>query len=171
MKIRPYIVSLVLIAILACAIDWGWLGDKGQAADIPRAGQSGFAEVERVVDGDTVILSENLGYGRVVGVDTPETVQPGAPVECFGPQASAYTKRVLAPGKKLRYRVAVEPVDRYGRSLVYLWLPDGRFFNAMLIRNGYATVLTIPPNTHYASLFERLEEKAARARRGLWGRC
>ncbi len=86
-------------------------------------------------------------------------------------KASAFTKRVLEEGREVRYRVAREPVDRYGRTLVYIWLPDGRFFNAMLIRRGYARPLPFPPNTRYAPLFQRLAVNAARTGRGLWSYC
>jgi micrococcal nuclease len=168
---RPYLGSAVLVILLAGLIGCQSLQGGGGTGAASRGGERGSAQVERVVDGDTVILSENLGSSRVVGLDTPEVVRPGEPVECFGPQASAFAKRVLAPGKELRYMVAVEPVDAYGRSLVYLWLPDGRFFNAMLVRGGYARPLPFPPNTRYAPLFQRLAEQAARRGRGLWGRC
>jgi len=169
MTLRPTIGSLILIGCIAGLIGCDSLG--GDRADGPRPGQAGSARVERVVDGDTVLLSAGLGSSRIVGVDTPETVKPGAPVQCFGPQASAFTKRVLGDVGTVRYRVAREPVDSYGRSLVYLWLPDGRFFNAMLVRRGYARPLPFPPNTRYAPLLQRLAEAAARRGRGLWGNC
>lgn len=170
MRPRPYIGSTVLIALIAAGFGYQSLqghGGTGAAA----SGESGSARVERVVDGDTVILSAGLGSSRVVGVDTPETVKPDAPVQCFGPRASAFSKRVLGAAGRVRYRVAREPIDDYGRSLVYLWLPDGRFFNAMLVRGGYARPLPFPPNTRYAPLFQSLAEAAARRGRGLWGRC
>lgn len=86
------------------------------------------------------------------------------------PAGLAFTKRVLGAAGRVRYRVALEPVDDDGPSLVYLWLPDGRFFNAMLVRRGYARPFPFPPNTRYAPLLQRLAEKAAGAGRGLWGR-
>src|SRR5690348_5491430 len=109
----------------------------GSGGSGPTSEASGTARVIRVVDGDTVILA-GLGSSRIVGVDTPETVKPDTPVQCFGPRASAFSKHVLGAAGRIRYRVALEPVDAYGRSLVYLWLPDGRFYNAMLIRRGLA---------------------------------
>jgi micrococcal nuclease len=170
-KPRPDIGSIVLIVLIAGAL--GYRSLPGIGTDEPGAdsGQNGSARVERVIDGDTVILSNGLGSSRLVGVDTPETVKPDTPVQCFGPGASAFTKHVLGAAGRVRYRVALEPVDDYGRSLVYLWLPDGRFFNAMLVRRGYARPLPFPPNTRYAQLFQRLAEEAARRGRGLWGRC
>lgn len=170
MKPRPYAGSLILTIAIAAVIGCGMLRDEAKTEG-PHAGASGMARVERVVDGDTVILSEDLGHSRLVGVDTPETVKPGAPVLCFGPQASAFTKRVLEKGREVRYRVAREPFDHYGRTLAYVWLRDGRFFNAMLVRRGYARPLPFPPNTRYAPLFQRLALDAARAGRGLWSAC
>ena len=131
MKPRPYIGSVVLIVLIAGAVGYRSLPEIGAGSVGPESGQSGSARVERVIDGDTVILSGGLGSSRLVGVDTPETVKPDTPVQCFGRRASAFTKHVLATAGTVRYRVAREPVDRYGRSLVYLWLPDGRFFNAL----------------------------------------
>lgn len=171
MKPRLYIGSVVLIVLIAGALGYRSLPGIGEAETGPGSGQSGSARVERVVDGDTVILAAGLGSSRLVGVDTPETVKPDAPVQCFGPQASAFTKRVLGTAGTVRYRVAREAVDDYGRSLVYLWLLDGRFFNAMLVRLGYARPLPFPPNTRYAPLLQRLAQEAARRGRGLWGRC
>jgi micrococcal nuclease len=169
-RARPSIGSGVLILVLLGAIAYTSLSGTTGGWDGPGRGESGWARVLRVVDGDTVVLA-GLGSSRIVGVDTPETVKPDTPVQCFGPRASAFSKHVLGAADRVRYRVALEPVDAYGRRLVYLWLPDGRFFNALLVRRGLARPLPFPPNTRYAPLFARLAEKAARRGRGLWGRC
>lgn len=164
---RRFLLALMPLAVLpGCQLSGNGLARTGA-----EAGRNGLARVERVVDGDTVILSRGLGSSRLVGVDTPETVKPGAAVRCFGPQASAFTSETLAAGRQVRFQVARDPVDPYGRSLVYIWLADGRFFNPMLVRLGYARPISIPPNTRYAPLFERLAERASAAGRGLWGRC
>jgi micrococcal nuclease len=160
--------SAALILLVLGAIAYSSFPRSGASG--PGSETSGTARVVRVIDGDTVILA-GLGSSRIVGVDTPETVKPDTPVQCFGPRASAFSKHVLGAAGRVRYRVALEPVDTYGRSLVYLWLPDRRFFNAMLIRRGLARPLPFPPNTRYAPLFARLAERAARRGRGLWGRC
>jgi len=164
----PSIGSAALIVLVLGAVAYSSF--SGSGAPGPRSEASGTARVVRVVDGDTVILS-GLGSSRIVGVDTPETVKPDTPVQCFGPRASAFSKHVLGAAGHIRYRVALEPVDAYGRTLVYLWLPDGRFFNAMLVGRGLARPLPFPPNTRYAPLLARLAERAARRGRGLWGRC
>ena len=122
------------------------------------------ATVERVVDGDTVELS-GVGKARLIGIDTPE-VHGGA--ECFGREASAYAKRQL-DGERVRYTIGREERDRYGRVLVYLWLNDGRSFNALLVSRGYAQPLTVPPNDDYADLFARLSRRARERGAGLWG--
>lgn len=171
MKPHPYAGSLILMIAIVAVIGYDSLKENDAKTEGPQAGASGTARVERAVDGDTVILSEGLGSSRIVGVDTPETVKPDTPVQCFGPRASAITKRVLEKGREVRFRVAREPVDRYGRTLVYIWLPGGRFFNAMLIRRGYARPLPFPPNTRYAPLLQRLAVEAARAGQGLWSHC
>ena len=124
------------------------------------------ATVSEVNDGDTLSLS-GLGKVRLIGVDTPEVF--GGP-ECFGRAASSFTKRVLRPGRPVLYRLGVEPRDRFGRALVYLWLSDGRFFNGMLVARGYATPLTIAPNVRYATRFRIAARRARRRGHGLWGR-
>jgi micrococcal nuclease len=122
--------------------------------------------VTEVTDGDTVELS-GLGSSRLIGVDTPE-VYGGA--ECYGRQASAFTDRELAPGTTVYYLHGAERTDRYGRDLVYVWQRSGAFYNALLVRRGYAVMLTIPPNVRFAGLFRRLAAAARSAGRGLWSR-
>jgi micrococcal nuclease len=148
--------------VAAAAEEDGGSRDRGRAGSI-------WATVERVVDGDTVVLSEGIGKSRLIGVDTPE-VHGG--VECFGREASAFTKRVL-DGARVRVGRQAEPADRYGRALVDLWLEDGRFFNALLVERGFAQPLTVPPNVRYADRFVRRAREARAAGRGLWaaGAC
>jgi len=127
------------------------------------------AGVERVVDGDTfvAVVGGRRDPVRVIGVDTPETVAPGRPVERYGRQASAFAERWLG-GATVRLAGDVEPRDRYGRLLAYVWLPDGTFWNALLAAEGYAEQLTIPPNIAFAELFDRLVAEARARHRGLW---
>ena len=128
---------------------------------------SGTATVTHVTDGDTVWLSK-LGKVRLIGIDTPEVY---GHVDCFGPQASAFTDRVLRPGTQVRYRIGREAHDRYGRTLAYVWLADGRMFNQLLAEDGYARTLTIAPNDDYANIFAAATRKARTAGRGLWTAC
>ena len=96
--------------------------------------------VERVVDGDTIIV-QGVGRVRLIGVDTPETVHPRRPVECFGKEASAFTKRLLH-GQRVRLEYDQERTDRYGRTLAYVYLSSGTFANAEIIRQGYGHAYT-----------------------------
>ena len=158
---------LLLLAALVLLRPWESLDALGQT-DPPRAAS---ASVTRVVDGDTaeVQIGEAVEDVRYIGLDTPETVKPGEPVECFGPQASNFNHR-LVEGKQVRLVFGAERRDDYGRLLAYVYLGDS-FVNAILLRRGMARTLTIPPNDRYAERFEELERAAARAGRGLWGAC
>jgi len=122
--------------------------------------------VERVVDGDTIIV-EGVGRVRLIGVDTPETVHPNRPVEFFGKEASAFTKGLLE-GKRVRLEYDQERQDRYGRTLAYVYLSDGTFVNAEIIRRGYGHAYTRFPFRHMEA-FRQYEREARDNRRGLWG--
>jgi micrococcal nuclease len=157
--------SLVLLLAAALLIlrPWEGGGDEGPA--------SAEAFVIRAVDGDTieVRIGERHEDVRYIGVDTPETVKPDTPVQCFGPRASDFNHH-LVEGRKVRLVFGVERRDVYGRLLAYVYLGH-RFVNAMLVRRGLARSLTIPPNDRFAPLFRRLELRAGRVGRGLWGVC
>ncbi|CAE7688726.1 nucI [Symbiodinium sp. CCMP2456] len=132
-------------------------------------------EVVNVVDGDTVKLKQ-AGRCRLIGVNTPETVAPrqkeGAPPDCYGPEASALTKGLLPPGSKVRIEFDVEPTDKYGRQLVYVYrATDGLFINGELVKKGAARRLRVPPNVRYDDFFTKLETDARAARVGLWKSC
>jgi micrococcal nuclease len=132
------------------------------------------------VDGDTIVASVGGEdqYVRYIGVDTPETVKPGTPVECFGKRASAENHR-LVEGRTVRLVFDRERRDDYGRLLAYVYTEGGhgqgghgrRFVNAALVRGGYARTLAIAPNLEHARLFSRLQARAGQAGRGLWGGC
>ena len=139
------------------------------------AGRAGEEQgtVTRIVDGDTIHVrvegrDETIRY---IGVDTPESVKPGTPVECFAKRASAFNAR-LVDGERVRLVLDAEHRDRYGRLLAYVYRArDGLFVNAALVRRGYAQPLTIPPNVAHAGEFQRLAATARRAGRGLWSAC
>jgi micrococcal nuclease len=135
--------------------------------------RSDAARVVRVVDGDTVVVRTGGHEQRVryIGVDTPESVKPGTPVQCFAKAASAANKR-LVEGQEVRLVGDAEARDRYGRTLAYVYrASDGLFVNAELVRRGYAKPLTIPPNVAHAVELRRLAATARREGRGLWSRC
>jgi micrococcal nuclease len=127
------------------------------------------AKVQRVSDGDTFVaaVKGRRERVRVIGVDTPESVDPNRPDEPYGKEASGFAKHYL-DGATVRLAGDVEPRDRYGRMLAYVWLDDGTFWNALLAAEGYAQQLTIPPNVTYADLFRRLVSEARQHDRGLW---
>ena len=144
-----------------------------EATTGPDSGSTSTARVVRVVDGDTirVVQDGREEAVRYIGVDTPETVKPGSPVECYGKAASAANRR-LVEGEAVRLVGDAEDRDRYGRRLAYVYRSrDDLFVNAELVRGGYATVLTIPPNVAHADEFDSLARRARRNRRGLWGEC
>ena len=162
---REWVGSAIVFVVVALLVLRPWERD-------PDAGPAAItAVVTRVVDGDTVEarIDGEVEDVRLIGVDTPETVKPGEPVQCFGPRASAFTHRHLE-GRRVRLLFGVERRDVYGRLLAYAYL-GGRLFNSALLRRGLARALTIPPNDRFAARFERLELAAARAGRGLWSAC
>jgi micrococcal nuclease len=160
----------VLVALLTTVVA-ALVVAQNQSAS---AGRSGAIRIVRVVDGDTVVArlpggDENV---RLIGIDTPETVDPRKPVQCFGKEASARTKALLPPGTAIRLERDVEARDRYGRLLAYVYrAEDGTFVNLALAQEGYAQPLTIPPNVAYASQFSAAAAGARTAGRGLWGTC
>jgi micrococcal nuclease len=171
--VRSLIGSLLLAALLASALLHAG-NDGGSGGGSPAAepeGPTAEAQVTRVIDGDTIEVRISGGEDEVryIGIDTPETVKPGTPVQCFGPQASTENHR-LVDGRQVRLVFDRERRDIYGRLLAYVYTGDG-FVNARLVRGGYARTLTITPNTAHAGLFHRLAEDAGRAGRGLWGVC
>jgi len=129
--------------------------------------------VVRVVDGDTIRVDLGGREERVryIGVDTPESVKPGTPVQCFAKKASALNARLVA-GQRVRLVRDVEERDRYGRLLAYVYPADGGpMVNETLVARGYARTLTIPPNVRFATRFRRLATAAREHGRGLWRAC
>jgi micrococcal nuclease len=161
-RIAPFALLLAAVAVLLT-----------RGGDHPRATTFGRAQVLRVVDGDTirVRLDGRTERVRYIGVDTPESVKPGTPVQCFAKRAAAANAALVA-GRSVRLVGDVEQRDRYGRLLAYVYrASDGLFVNAELVRRGYAVTLTIPPNVAHAAEFGRLARGARRAGRGLWSAC
>jgi micrococcal nuclease len=133
------------------------------------------------VDGDTIEIAfqGEKEHVRLIGVDTPETKHPTKPVQPYGPEASEFTKKALT-GRKVWLEFDVEQRDHYGRLLAYIWLtqPEGEvndqkiredMFNARLLLDGYAQLLTVPPNIRYVDFFKTYQTEAREANRGLWG--
>jgi micrococcal nuclease len=129
------------------------------------------ARVIRVIDGDTIEVEiEGQTFTvRYIGVDTPETVAPGQPVECFGPQASARNKELVV-GRTVELEKDVSETDRYGRLLRYVYV-DGRMVNELLVAEGFAQVSTYPPDVKYVDRFLEAQRRAREQALGLWGAC
>ena len=132
------------------------------------------ATVVRVVDGDTI----DLRFGgttervRLIGIDTPETVKPNTPVQCYGPEASAHTKALLPKGTAVTVERDLEPRDTYGRLLLYVHrASDHLFVNLDLAQGGFARPLTIAPNTAHEADFAAAVAAAQAGKVGLWGAC
>jgi micrococcal nuclease len=121
--------------------------------------------VKRVIDGDTLLLS-NRERVRLIGVDTPETKHPKKPVERFGREAYLFTKRMVE-GKEVRLEFDWQKRDKYGRLLAYVYLTDGTFLNAEIIKQGYGFAYTRFP-FKYLEEFRRYEREARENRTGLW---
>jgi micrococcal nuclease len=161
-RIAPFALLAIAVAVLVT-----------RGGEHPRATVFGRAEVLRVVDGDTirVRLDGRTERVRYIGVDTPESVKPGTPVQCFAKRAAAANTALVA-GRSVRLVGDVEQRDRYGRLLAYVYRePDGAFVNAQLVRDGYARTLRIAPNVAHAGEFARLAQSARRDGRGLWAAC
>jgi micrococcal nuclease len=169
----PSLGAVLLLAGLIALLVFGG-SDETEDADRDAGGGRGTAiraPVLDVIDGDTIEVSlggeeEDVRY---IGVDTPESVTPGEPVECYGERASAFNAS-LVEGEEVRLVFDAERRDDYGRLLAYVYVGE-TFVNAELVERGLATTLEIEPNITKAPLLERLERAAGREGRGLWAAC
>ena len=125
-------------------------------------------KVTRVVDGDTIEI-EGGEKVRYLGIDTPETVDPRKPVQCFGVEASKKNKE-LVEGKTVRLEKDITDRDRYSRLLRYVWVDD-IFVNLELVKQGFASSYAYPPDIKYQEEFLEAEKEAREAKRGLWEAC
>jgi micrococcal nuclease len=136
-------------------------------------GNKEYRAVIRVIDGDTFCLEDGTEKGekvRLIGVDAPESRKTfKKKVGYFGKEAKAFLIDYLT-GKRVRLEYDVTPKDRYGRTLAYVYLEDGTFLNAKMVEEGYAQVMTVPPNVKYADQFLELQRQARENNRGLWGK-
>jgi micrococcal nuclease len=158
--------ALLLVCVLATAGCAGIMDGSGSSDLVG-------ATVIRAVDGDTLLVRTDGGDRvriRVIGVDTPEDVAPGRPVQCWSRRAAAFTQAALE-GRQVRLVLGRERKDRYGRTLAYVQRADGFDLEAELLRGGYARTLEIAPNDDRAPHYAALERTARRAGTGLWGAC
>jgi micrococcal nuclease len=161
--LRACFLASCLFAVAGCA---GIMDGSGPSGPIT-------ASVERAVDGDTLIVRLASGERervRVIGVDTPEDVAPGRPVQCWSRRAAAFTRDALE-GRSVTLVLGQEREDRYGRTLAYVQRADGFDLEVELLRRGFARTLTIAPNDARATQYRALERSARRSATGLWGAC
>lgn len=165
-----YLIALLAVSILFYFFTSQTRGESKKYSDV---------FVERVVDGDTLKLSTGERV-RLIGIDTPEmhdsqkltrdSQRSGTDVKAIkalGRQAYQFTKN-LVEGKRISLEFDVEKYDKYKRLLAYVHLKDGTFVNAEIVKQGYASLMTFPPNVKYADLFVKLYKEARENKRGLW---
>lgn len=153
-SLAGFVLLLVVVGLVGAALKL----QQGQA----------LYTVASVVDGDTIML-DNGERVRYIGIDTPETVHPSKPVECYGPEASARNKELVA-GKRVRLETDTTDRDQYGRLLRYVYVGQ-TFVNAVLVREGYAYSYYYPPDVKRYQEFVKLEQEAKALGRGLWSAC
>lgn len=158
----------MLLFLLAVLIAVRLSSERPQSAgEALRQAQSGPVHVERVIDGDTLVI-EGGQRVRLIGVDTPETQHPNEPVDPLGAEATQFV-RSLVEGRAVRLDFDRERLDRYNRLLAYVWLPDGRLLNEELIRAGYSAAETrFPYRRDMQKRFLAAEEQARNNQRGRW---
>jgi micrococcal nuclease len=157
-------------ALLALVVVVGCQGGSSPASTTV----AGAAVVEFVIDGDTVdvVIDGEEERVRLIGIDTPESRVEGGQPECFGPEAAAFTAELLPAGTPVRLKRDVVGRDDYGRLLAYVHrIDDGLFVNEAIVRQGYATPLTIEPNDTFAGVFAAAATAAESDGLGLWAAC
>jgi micrococcal nuclease len=141
---------------------------KTTALSAPSETDSNLVKVVRAVDGDTIEI-EGGDKVRYIGIDTPETVDPRKPVQCFGVEASKKNKE-LVEGKTVRLEKDITDKDKYNRLLRYVYIGDV-FVNLELVKQGFAYSYSYPPDIKYQDQFVKAQQEAQEAKRGLWGAC
>lgn len=171
-SIRPALFAAFLLSVSTAAQVNPQVGIPEPSRE-PIHAQAQQRAVIRIVDGDTIVVSPNEKV-RLIGVDTPETVHPKKTVECYGKNAKQFTRDMIE-GKSVRLVMddvnqRTKHKDKYGRTLAYAYLDDGRMLNRELIRQGYAHAYTRFPFSHLVE-FRQLERAARANSMGLWGNC
>lgn len=163
--LKYLVFSSFLVIFNACQIrEAGLEADSLQQSEV-------FLPVTKIVDGDTFWVDNGSEKGlkiRFIGIDAPESRRMfDREIGYYGKEAKAYLTELLT-NKKVKLVSDVDPLDRYGRTLSYVYLEDGTFVNAELIKNGYAVLMTVPPNVEFADYFAKLQKHARVNKRGLW---
>lgn len=164
------IVSTVIASCLALTA----CGSSASEADLQPGVLHGPYPVVRVVDGDTVRVLRNGEevVVRLIGIDTPETVAPGRPIECFGPEASERTKELVDGGDVwLEYDAVSGMTDKYDRTLAFVWLSPDAMLNEQLVEEGFAEQVTYTEGFSHEQVLRQAEERARASGAGLWTAC
>lgn len=160
-----WVVVVALAALAACDA-------TSTTTTAPAPGElEANAIIDDVIDGDTVdvIITGREERVRLIGIDTPETKKPNSPIECFGPEATAFTEALLPIGTPVYIERDVVNRDDFGRLLGYVYrADDGIFVNYEIMRQGFAQPLSIPPNDTFAELFADAARAAEADDAGLW---
>jgi micrococcal nuclease len=163
---------IAIVVVLAALV----LASPAQAYPTMPQGIQGPYTVIKVVDGDTIWVDNNGKRQkiRMIGLDTPESVDPRKPVQCFALEASAQAKTILgSQSVYLETDPSQDSLDRFGRTLAYVWTTSGRLFNLDMIADGYAFEYTYDLPYRYQAEFKAAENDARAGERGLWspGAC
>lgn len=141
--------------------------------NIPIFSQNALFKVMKVLDGDTFEISVNdkIFSVRMMGIDTPETVDPRKPVQCFGKEASDMNKNLISSTNvRLKIDKNIKSLDKYNRILAYVYREDGLFVNKFLLENGYAREYTFSNQKYEMQTeFKKMQKEAKKNKRGLWG--
>lgn len=153
---------LLITSLVSCGTFTGADEEGQQPPDVEGV-------VERIVDGDTLYVDALDERVRLIGIDAPET---SGPVECFGEEATTHLTELVPPGTSVELRFDVEERDRFDRYLAYLYRQsDGMFVNEQMVLDGFALILTIPPNVAHTEVLEDAQDGARRSGAGLWTGC
>jgi len=166
-KIKIFSIFFLILTILS-EIYTIQISDINNNLKIPENKLSNLEKiyVSKVIDGDTIKSSNNKTI-RLIGINTPEIHHPDKGVEYFGKEAASYTRKILE-GETVYLEYDIQKKDKYSRELAYIFLKDGTFFNAKLVLEGYADLMTIPPNLKYTDLFKKLAKNSRKLKKGLW---
>jgi len=132
--------------------------------------QTDTIQVTKIVDGDTFYGRSSGGEVikyRPIGFDTPEESNFGKPAEPYNEEATAHFTTMIG-GKTVLVKYDVQQLDKYGRHLVYVYLLDGTFVNVEMLRAGWATVMTYPPNVRHVKEFRAAYKEGRESGRGMW---
>jgi len=168
---RSFLVAAVAVLAAATGCD---ATDASPESTVSSNTVKANATIDYVVDGDTVdvVIDGRVERIRLIGVDTPETKRPDTDIECYGPEATAFTESILPVGTPVRVERDTVNRDDFGRLLGYVYrADDGIFVNYELVRQGYAQPLSIEPNTTYRDLFVEAAGAAEADDAGLWSAC